>query len=170
MKLKVTLIVLLALVAAVSAGCGLIGGGSSGTVSSLWSDVPQMPNSTKANINMPPLVSILIQGFMAAANSDKTNDAKLDKFDFVIYQTADSPEQVTNFYTVDKMKSAGWTGEESTGCAGGAESGTGAGFCVFVKQDSGNNKGTVLMVIPVKDDQTKQTQIIYVRFEASKKT
>ena len=173
MKIKLSLISLLALVAIVASGCGaastLLGGSKGGTVSSLWSDVPPLPNATKADITIPPLANLIIQGFVAAANSDTSNDSKLDKFDFIAYQTADSPQTVSDFYTVDKMTAAGWNAQDTAGCQAGAQSGGAAGFCVFGKSDS-PGKETVLLIMPVQDDSTKQTQVFYVRFEGISKT
>lgn len=166
---KVVLFVSLVMVAMVVSGCGLASslmGGKGGTVSQLWPDVPPLPNATKANIDIPLPVTLIIQGFIQAANSDSSNDTKLDKFDFIVYQTADTPEQVAQFYTVDMMKNAGWNKDDTPGCASGA--GAAAGFCVFGKQANAN-QGTALLIVPVQDDQTKQTQIFYVRFEGSKK-
>src|SRR5581483_2802850 len=144
---------------------------NAGTVSNLWSDVPPLSNATKANINIPLPVQILIQGFIQAANSDSSNNVKLDKFDFVVYTTPQTPADVASFYTVDKMKAAGWTEEGSSGCTAGAgDSGSGgAGFCAFAKKGN-NGQETVLLIMPVQDDQTKQTQVFYVRFEATQKT
>jgi len=166
---KALLLVSLVMVAAVVSGCGLASslmGRNAGTVSQLWSDVPQLPNASKSNIDIPLPVQFIVQGFMQAANADSSNDTKLDKFDFVVYQTTDTPQQVADFYTVDKMSAAGWNKDDTPGCASGAQAG--AGFCVFGKQANAN-QGTVLLIVPVQDDQTKQTQVFYVRFEGTKK-
>lgn len=175
MKLRIALFSLLAVVAFVASGCSLIQGvtgRNAGTVSSLWSDVPQPPNSTKANIDIPLPVQFIVQAFMQAANADTSNDTKLDKFDFVVYTTSDTPEQVAQFYTTEKMTAAGWNGTDTPGCAAGnGTTGTtaGGGFCAFGKKgDAG--KSTVLLVIPVQEDATKSTQIFYVRFEGTQKT
>lgn len=170
MKLKVTLFTLLALTAFIVSGCGLagnlLGGSKGGTVSNLWSDVPAPPNATKANIDIPPLANLIIQGFVQAANSQNSDsDTKLDKFDFIGYQTADSPDVVTEFYAVDKMKAAGWDSADMPGCQSGGSQGAGA-FCAFGKKDA-TGKQTVLLIMPVKDDSSKQTQIFFVRFEGT---
>jgi hypothetical protein len=176
MKLRMTLLGLLALVAFVASGCSLVQGvtgRNAGTVAALWSDVPQAPGATKANIDIPLPVQFIVQAFMQAANSDSSNDTKLDKFDFVVYTTADTPQKVGEFYTKDKMTAAGWDATDTPGCAAGTDtSGTtsgAGGFCAFGKKgDAG--KQTVLLIIPVQEDSTKQTQIFYVRFEGTKKT
>src|SRR4030095_10324855 len=110
---------LLVLVGVIVSGCGLaqsLMGNKGGTVSSVWSDVPEPPNATKADISIPPLVNIIITGFMQAANADNSNDTRLDKFDFIVFETADSPQQVADFYTKEKMTAAGWNSEDTPGC------------------------------------------------------
>lgn len=175
MKLKAMLLAGLLLAVFAVSGCDMaknVMGQNSGTVSELWSDVPAPPNASKANINIPLPMQLLIQGFIQAANADNSNDTKLDKFDFIGYQTSQTPAQVAEFYTADKMKAAGWDSEDTPGCTSGMDSSGNAGaagFCVFGKKDNAG-KATVLMIIPYQEDTTKATQIFFVRFEATSKT
>jgi hypothetical protein len=173
MKTKILLASLVLVVAFVVSGCSLaqgVIGNKGGTVSELWSDVPAPPNATKANIDIPPLVNLMIQGFIQAANAQNGNsDTKLESFNFIGYQTGDTPQQVADFYTADKMKAAGWDSEDTGGCqVGSGDSGVAGGFCAFGKKDA-SGKQTVLMILPVQDDNTKQTQIFFIRFEGTKK-
>lgn len=174
MKLKTLLMATLVILAAAASGCGLAGnlmGQKGGTVSSLWSDVPPYPGANVANIDIPLPVQFVVQGFIQAANADNSNDTRLDKFDFVVYQSSDTPDSVASFYTTDKMTAAGWDANDSVGCSAGAgSSGTAAGgFCAFTRKgDAG--KQTVLLIVPVQDDKTKQTQLFYVRIEGTPKT
>lgn len=175
MKLRAMLLVALLAAAFAVSGCDMaknIMGQNSGTVSDLWSDVPPLPDATKANINIPLPMQILIQGFIQAANADSSNDTKLDKFDFIAYQTNQTPAQVAEFYTADKMKAAGWNSDDTPGCTSGTDSSGNAGaagFCVFGKKGEGD-KATVLMIVPYQEDASKQTQIFFIRFEATQKT
>jgi hypothetical protein len=172
MKIKIVLISLLAVVAFVVPGCGLVQGvigTKGGTVSNLWSDVPPLPNAAKADINIPPLAQLVIQGFIQAANADSSNDTRLDKFDFIAYETADTPKQVSDFYSIEKMKAAGWNTADMPGCTSTTGDSGAGGFCAFGKKGA-NNQQTVLLVMPVQDDSTKKTQVFFVRFEATKKT
>lgn len=173
MKTKIVLVCILMTAAFIVSGCGLAGGvlgTKGGTVSQLWSDVPAPPNATKANIDIPPLVNLMIQGFIQAANADNSNsDTKLESFNFIGYQTSDTPQQVADFYTTERMQGAGWSAESDAGCqVGSGDSGPAGGFCAFTKTDS-SGKQTVLMILPVRDDNTKQTQIFFIRFEGTKK-
>lgn len=173
MKLKIALLSSLVVLAFIAAGCGLVGtvtGKNAGTVADLWSDVPPFTGATKSNIDIPLPVNLMIQGFMQAANSDTSSDTKLNKFDFIAYDTSSAPADVSNFYTADKMKQAGWDQQDTGGCTGSTgSSGTQVGFCAFGKKGTGGAM-TVLLIVPVQDDQTKKTQIFYVRFEGTSKT
>lgn len=170
MKIKIVAISLLLVAAFGVTGCGMIDtftGTKGGTVSNLWTDVPPLPNATKADISIPPLVNLMIQGFVQAANADNSNDTRLDKFDFIGYQTADTPQQVSEFYTAEKMKAAGWTAEDTGGCQVSAGEGVAGGFCAFGKTEG--NSSTVLLILPVQDSNTKQTQVFFIRFQGTKK-
>ncbi|MCC7162096.1 MAG: hypothetical protein IT331_06360 [Anaerolineae bacterium] len=171
MKVRYLLVGMFVLVAVLVSGCGLVEsltGSKGGTVSSLWSDVPPLANASKADIPIPPLVNIIITGFIQAANADNSSDMKLDKFDFIVYQTADTPEQVGNFYTKEKMAAAGWNAEDQPGCQVGAGQGVAGGFCAFGKKSG--NTDTVLLILPVREDQATQTQVFFIRFEGTKKS
>ncbi len=175
MRIKLVIISALLAVAALASGCGLaknLTGQNAGTVSDLWSDVPPLSGATKANIDIPLPMQLIIQGFIQAANANnKNSDTKLDKFDFIAFQTDLTPQQVGEFYTVDKMQAAGWNAQDMPGCAAGSDASgamSAAGFCVFGKTGDGG-KSTALMIIPFKDDSQKQTQVFYVRFEATSK-
>lgn len=172
MKVRIALVGLLVGVAVLVSGCGIVqslmGGSQGGTVSTLWSDVPPLPNASKADISIPPLVNVLIGTFIQAANSDSSNDTKLDKFDFIAFQTTDTPQQVGDFYTTEKMSAAGWDAGDMPGCQIGEGQGAAGGICAFGKKNGDSN--TVLLILPVKDDSASQTQVFFIRFEGTKKT
>ncbi|GIL15835.1 MAG: hypothetical protein BroJett039_10080 [Chloroflexota bacterium] len=174
MKFKVMLLTALVLAALVVSGCGMaknLMGQNSGTVSDLWADVPPPPDATKANLDIPLPMQLVIQGFIQAANADSNSDTKLDKFDFIAFQSNQTAAQVAEFYTVEKMKAAGWNADDAMGCAGGTDSSSGVGaasFCAFAKQGDGG-KNTVLMIIPYQEETGKPTQIFFIRFEATTK-
>lgn len=170
MKVRFMLVGLLVLVAALVPGCGIaqsLMGNQGGTVSNLWSDVPALPNASKADISIPPLVNIIITGFIQAANADSSNDTKLDKFDFIAYQTSDTPQQVGDFYTQEKMTAAGWNAEDTPGCQVGEGQGAAGGFCAFGKKSG--DSGTVLLILPVREENSNKTQVFFIRFEGTKK-
>lgn len=176
MKTKVALLAALLLAALLASGCGLarnLTGSNAGTVSELWPDVPRLDGATQVKMDIPLPMQLIIQTFIQAANADNSSDTKLDKFDFVAYQTSMSPQQVSEFYTTEKMQAAGWNAQDATGCGAGTDtSGSspgGAGLCVFGKKgDAG--KSTILLIIPVPEENSNNTQVFYVRFEGTTKT
>ena len=169
MKRGFVLFVLLAVALSV-AGCGAVSnlaGGNSSTVANLWPDVPAFEGATKTDTSLPLPLRLAIQGIVkASANS---SDAQLDKFEFVAYTTAKTPEDVTGFYTNEMMAARGWNETDQPGCTGAAAGGglTG-GICVFGQQSG--DKGSALFIITAKDDEAGKTQIYYVRFDGIDKT
>jgi len=169
MKRGLVLLLLLA-VALSAAGCGAISnlaGGKSGTVADLWPDVPAFEGATKSEISLPLPLRLAIQGMVKA--SAQSNNLQLDKFDFVGYTTPKAPEDVTAFYTNERMAAAGWNQTDQPGCTGGAASGgLAGGICVFGQQNG--DKGSALFIITAKDEKAQKSQIYYVRFDGIDKT
>src|SRR4051812_4644759 len=75
----------------------LTGDSKAGTVSSLWSDVPPLPGAKKADLEMPLGARLAIRAFMQG------------KINFISFSSNNSAQEVKNFYTIDRMKAAGWT-------------------------------------------------------------
>ena len=159
MRTKPILILLLATVLLVTAGCG---GGKSGTVSSMWSDVPLLPEAKKTDIKLPLPMRLVIQTMMRASANE--SDVDLDKFDFVGYTTSSTPQEITDFYSQERMAEEGWNQSDQPGCtsAAGAE-GFGGGICFFGK-DSGSEQ-SVLFIAIAQEEGKKDTQVYYVRFD-----
>lgn len=169
MKRGFVLFVLLVVVLT-AAGCGAVSnltGGNSSNVANLWPDVPAFEGATKTDTSLPLPLRLAIQGIVkASANS---NDAQLDKFDFVAYTTPKAPEEVTAFYTNEMMAARGWNETDQPGCTGGAGTGgIAGGICVFGQKNG--DKGSALFIITAKDDSAGNTQIYYVRFDGIDKS
>jgi hypothetical protein len=141
--------------------CGLIGsliggGGNSGTVSTLWSDVPPMEGATpNKDLQLPTFAKLAIQAFSQGG------------LEFIAYVTPKTPQDVANFYTEERMKAQGWTAENGgcTAMTGNNSSGGSGGFCLFTKKDGDKDIG--LFIFTAKDDKSNQTQLFYVRVTAS---
>lgn len=160
MRLRFMLLAVLVIVTTVVAGCG----GKSGTVSSMWSDVPTLPDSKKADINLPLAVRLGIQALMKASANE--SDVDLDKFDFIGYTTSNSPQEIAEFYSQERMAEEGWTSTDQPGCtavAGGE--GSGGGMCFFGK-DSGDEQ-SVLFIALAQEEGKDDTQVYYVRFDGN---
>jgi hypothetical protein len=152
-------------------GCGLtdtilsntVGGSKGNTVAALWPDVPAIPGAQRQTMDLPLPVQLAIQGMMKASAS--SSDAKLDKFDWIVFTTTQTPQNILSFYTNERMSSQGWNVKDQPGCTGAkAEGGLAGGVCIFGK-GSANGQQSVLFIVPGQDDKTKQTQVFYVRID-----
>ena len=153
------LIALSALLVVAALGCGVLdtvvnqavsGGKPAGTVADLWTDVPKMDGMSKVNMDLP-LPAQLAMKAMTQGN-----------FDFIAYTTNKSPQDVVNFYTTDRMKTAGWDSQDSGGCAASTDtSSASGGICVFSQANGGKNNA--LMIVIAQDDKSNQTQLFFVR-------
>lgn len=152
-------------------GCGITdsllssvtGGSKSNSVANLWSDVPALPGAQKLDIQLPATVQLAIQAMVKAGSA--TGDVSLDQFDWIAYSTTQTPDQVTAYYSTDRMSQLGWGGKDQPGCNAGSDtSGLGGGFCIFTKGSATpNDKGAVLFIVLAQEDKTKPTQVFYVR-------
>lgn len=168
--LTIALVVVIALL-----GCGLtdqlvantVGGAKGNTVSNLWRDVPPIAGAQKLSLDMPLTVQLGIQALIKT--SAASQGGNIDSFDWIAYSTNQTPQQISAFYTNERMKAAGWSlkDKDQPGCvSGGDTSGIGGAFCVFAKGAlTANEKGSIIFIVPVQDDKTKQTQVYYVRME-----
>lgn len=141
-----------------------VAGGSKGnTVANLWPDVPPIPGAQKLSLDLPLTMQLAIQGMIKASAS--SSDVNLSAFDWIAFTTAQTPDQVSAFYSLDRMKAAGWSSDNQMGCLGTtATTPVSGGFCIFSKGQPGQ-KQSVLFIVPAEDNQTKQTQVFYVRLE-----
>jgi hypothetical protein len=173
MKGKFRALTLGALVLIGTLGCGItdtilnnaVGGSKGSSVANLWSDVPPLEGGQKLTLDLPVTMQLAIQGLMKASAS--TNEVQLDKFDWIAYSTPQTPDQVTAYYSIDRMTAAGWNLKDQPGCNAGSDtSGLAGGFCIFGKgKGTTNDKGAILFIIIAQDDKTKPTQVYYVRLE-----
>ena len=173
MKGKLQRVALGALVFFGLLGCGVtdtvlnnvVGGSKGNSVANLWSDVPPMPGSQKLALDLPVTVQLGIQALMKTSAS--SSDVSLDTFDWIAYSTPQTIDQVSAYYTKERMTALGWNATDQPGCNTGADtSGLAGGVCLFAKgKATANDKGAVLFVVLAQDDKTKQTQVYYVRLE-----
>ena len=140
-------------------GCGVLdtvvnqavsGGKPAGTVADLWTDVPKMDGMNKVNMDLPVAAQLAIKA-MTQGN-----------FDFIAYTTSKTSQDVVNYYTTDRMKSAGWDSQDTGGCTASSDTSSGAGgICVF--SQTGGSKNNALMIVIAQDASTKQTQLFFIR-------
>lgn len=154
------ILALLVLLTVAMAGCG--GGGSNSNVNTLWSDVPGLPQAEKANIKLPLPLRLIMQAAVKASASD--SDVDLEKFDVVGYTTDMAPNEVTEYYSQERMTAAGWNLTDQPGCMGGADAaGAAGGMCMYGKDDG--KQQSLLVILPASDDDSGKTQVFYIRFD-----
>ena len=155
-----TSILTLILVLAVGVSCrlaeSLTGDPKAGTVSSLWPDVPPLEGATKADLEIPLGARLAIRALMQG------------KINFIAFTTDQSPQDVQNFYSNDRMKAAGWTPSEK-GCVGDTEDkDTHGAVCLYKRKDGKKEEG--LAIVLAQNEKTKKTEIFYARIELPEAT
>lgn len=134
----------------------LTGNGSAGTVSSLWPDVPPFEGATKADIEIPLFARLAIRTAMQG------------KLNFIAFTTNKSAQEVQNFYSNERMKSAGWLPGDK-GCIGDTEGEKSQGVaCLFTRKDGVKQEG--LAIVVAQDKKTQQTDIFYARVDLTQPT
>ena len=158
MKTSASLLAL-ALVLGVAISCKLserLGGDkNAGTVSELWPDVPPFQGATKAEVEIPLGVRLLIRGMSQG------------KVNFISFRTDKSAQEVKDFYSNDRMKAAGWLANDK-GCTGDTEDTKNHGaMCLFSRKDQG--KEEALAIIVAQDEKLPETNIFYARIDATQR-
>lgn len=131
----------------------LAGDKNAGTVSELWPDVPPFQGATKAEIEIPLGMRLLIRGMTQG------------KVNFISFRTDKPAQEVKDFYSVDRMKAAGWIANDK-GCTGDTEDTKNHGaICLFSKKNNG--KDEALAIIVAQDEKQPDTNIFYARVDAT---
>ena len=155
-----TSILALILVLAVAVSCRfaetLAGDPKAGTVSSLWPDVPPLASATKADLEIPLGARLAIRAMMQG------------KINFIAFTTDQSAQEVQDFYSNERMKTAGWTPSDK-GCVGDTEDKESHGaVCLFKRKDGSKQEG--LAIVVAHDEKTKKTEIFYARIDMTEPT
>jgi len=148
----------LVLVLGVAISCKLserLGGDkNAGTVSELWPDVPPFQGATKAEIEIPLGMRLLIRGMTQG------------KVNFISFRTDKTAQEVKDFYSNDRMKAAGWAANDK-GCTGDMEDKKNHGaLCLFSRKDGGKEEG--LAIVVAQDEKLPETNIFYARIDTTK--
>jgi len=147
-------------------GNAVTGGGDAGTVAELWPDVPKMDGLKQENLELPLTAKLALQGVMNATTGGKGT------FNFIAFTTTKNTQDVVDFYTNDKMTSSGWNQSDQAGCVASSTDTSGTtptasgGICFFGKTMS-NNKDAMLGIFIAQDSASKQTQVFFMRVEAT---
>lgn len=170
MKKLIVLAMMLSLVFIL--GCGLIDrvvnkavdsvAPSGGQAAELWPDVPSMEGLTKVDIELPLPVRLIIQAAMQQTMSEAGD--KNGSMEFIAFNTNKTAKDVTDFYTTERMKEAGWNLPNAPGCSGNTadeQSKDVGSFCLFGKQEG--NTANMLFVVITQSDKADQTNVFYIR-------
>jgi len=142
----------------IAAGCSscrmidtLTGNSKAGTVDSLWPDVPPIVGATKTDLALPLGARMMIRAAMQG------------KVSFIAFTTDKSAQEVQDFYSRERMKSAGWIANDR-GCSSvtGDQKSQGA-VCLFNRQVGKKKEG--LAIVLAQDAKSKQTDIFYARID-----
>jgi hypothetical protein len=156
MKASASLLALI-LILGVTISCKLserlAGDKNAGTVSELWSDVPPLQGATKAELEIPLGVRLLIRGMSQG------------KVNFISFRTDKSAQEVKDFYSNDRMKAAGWNANDK-GCTGDSEDSKNHGaLCLFSRKGGGKEEGLAIFV--AQDEKLPETNIFYARIDTT---
>lgn len=154
MRIKISILSCL-LILTVCSSCrmfdNLTSGGKAGTVSALWPDVPPIPSATKTDLAMPLAARMMIRAAMQG------------KVSFIAFTSDKSAREVQEFYSKERMKTAGWIANER-GCIGDTEDKESDGaICLFNRQDGAKKEG--LAIVLANDKKSKQADIFYARID-----
>lgn len=152
---KTDLLFMLGAILVVTLSCRMVetltGNESAGTVNTLWPDVPPMEGATRADLAIPLGARLLIRAAMQG------------KVNFISFTTSKTAQEVQDFYSKQRMKSAGWTASEK-GCVSDTEDKQSQGaVCLFNRKDQAKKEG--LAIVMAQDEKTKQTDIFYARVD-----
>jgi hypothetical protein len=132
----------------------LAGDKNAGTVSALWPDVPPFAGATKADLEIPLGARLMIRAMMRG------------KINFISFKTDKPAQEVKDFYSMARMKAAGWTADDK-GCTGDMEDTKNHGaVCVFSRKDGDKQEG--LAIVIAQDEKLPETNIFYARIDTTK--
>src|ERR1044071_773490 len=147
-------LLVLALILGVAISCKLserlAGDKNAGTVSQLWTDVPPFQGATKADLEMPLGMRLLIRGMTQG------------KVNFISFRTDKTAQEVKDFYSNQRMKTAGWAANDK-GYTGDTKN-HGA-VCLFTRKDGGKEEGLAILI--AQDEKLPETNIFYARIDTT---
>jgi hypothetical protein len=147
----------LALILGVAISCKLserfAGDKNAGTVSQLWTDVPPFQGATKADLEIPLGMRLLIRGMTQG------------KVNFISFRTDKPAQEVKDFYSNQRMKTAGWAANDK-GCTGDTDDTKNHGaVCLFTRKDGGKEEGLAILI--AQDEKLPETNIFYARIDTT---
>lgn len=157
---------LIAFASAFAAGCGfldpLLGRDRQPTAATQWADVPLPEGVQRQNADIPLPMRIALDLFIRPALEQEGMD--LRNFEFVTYTAPQVPQEVSAFYTKERMRTAGWSEKDSLGCLASAELGIEGTYCLFLR---GEGEQQTALVILVSKREAGGSDLTFVRFKSN---
>ena len=142
----------------------LTGGDRMKTVADLWSDVPRMDGMTKSQGEMPTWLRLLVRPVLSTMMRGVNDGKDAGDWDVVFFTVeGNTPKDVKDFYTPERMTTQGWERKGDTTCMN--LSGDRAVLCAFTKR--ADNKNVGLAIIAALDDKGKETSLFFLRNETT---
>jgi hypothetical protein len=152
------------------AGCGVLNpimGDDTNmkTVPALWSDVPQIDGLAPSQMEMPFFIKLMMRTVIGNLGRVNKEDRTTGNIDWIVFSSSRTPQDIQNFYTNARMTANGWESSDKSTCIHGSEAGVAqvGAFCAFVKHQ--DDKQAQLVIIAAQDDQTRQTNVFFLRLE-----
>jgi len=135
----------------------------------LWSDVPPMSGLAHSDLELPWGTKLIIRTALNnlwRVNKEGESNATVEG-DWLAMSGTSTPAEIQAFYTKERMASFGkWETNKDSTCIGGKEHGAENGvICLYKKNENG--KDTVLAIFAGQDEETKNTNVFYMRLEKS---
>jgi hypothetical protein len=137
-----------------------------GRTNQLWTDVPQMDGLAISDMEMPIPMKIVMRTVLNNLwRANKENEDRTPvSGDWIVFTTNATPEDIQNYYTNERMTSFGqWEPSKERSCLDGKAKGIEGVLCVFQKVSNKRELG--LAIIAKRDDETKQTNVFFLRLE-----
>lgn len=130
------------------------GGGGAGTVAELWADVPPLDGATKADLQLPVAMTLIIRTVAQG------------RMNFIAYTTSKTADEVAKFYSAEQMKTGGWeTAGQGCNTVSG-DKGQSFTMCAFTKKADGKEEALAIIAAP-DDKNSAITNVYYVRIDTT---
>ncbi len=135
---------------------GIVKGGETNKVETLWSDVPKISGLTPSDSELPLPAKLAIQTLI------KNSSQGQGSVDFIAFKSSKSVSELTDFYSINAMQEQGWNMKDQSGCTGDQ---TGSGAVCFFGKENEDKTGSFLVIFAAEDSKTKQTTVFFMRVD-----
>lgn len=132
----------------------------------LWADVPRMDGFETSELEVPLTAKLIMQTMMSQFLAEGKGSA-----DWIVFSTNNTVDAIQEFYSNALLGVNGWENSEESTCFSGSDQGIDQVglFCVFAKQEGGNNIGLLIISAPDEGNAGKNN-VFFIRVEAREAT